>query len=71
MMGFTTLKQHVLITNLTIICTEYDKPRLIYAQKKQYSNILRKFKQITSDLSFATPLFQGRQATTKVCHNFT
>ena len=61
MMGFTTLKQHVLITNLTIICTECDKPRLIYAQKKQYSNILRKFKQITSDLLFICNTTVSRQ----------
>ena len=44
-MVFTALN-----TNLTIICTEHDKPRLVYAHKKPH--ILRKFKQITSELLF-------------------
>ena len=51
-MGFTALTQHALTTNLTIICTKYDKPRLVYAQKKPHNNIFRKFKQITSNLLF-------------------
>ena len=49
-MGFTTLKQHGLNTNLTVICIECDKPRLVYAHKKPHNNILRK--QITRDLLF-------------------
>ena len=32
-MDFTALKQNGLNTNLTIICTECDKPKLVYAQK--------------------------------------
>ena len=52
MMCFTALKQLVLNTNLTIVCTESDKARLVYPHKKPHNNILRKFKQITSDLSF-------------------
>ena len=49
-MGFTALKQYALNTNLKIICTECDKPQLVYTQKKPHNNISRKFKQINSDL---------------------
>ena len=48
-MDFIALKQHGLSTNLTIFRTECDKPQLVYAHKRPH-NILREFKQITSDL---------------------
>ena len=49
-MDFTALKQYALNTNPKIICTECDKPQLVYTQKKPHNNISRKFKQINSDL---------------------
>ena len=48
-LDFIALKQHALSTNLTIFRTECDKPQLVYAHKRPH-NILREFKQITSDL---------------------
>ena len=52
MIGFTVLKQHGLNPNLTIICTEWGNPLLVYAHKNPHNYILRNPKQITSNLFF-------------------
>ena len=50
--GYTAVKQHATNTNLTLTCTECDKPRLVLAKKKPPTAVLHKFKRHTADLYF-------------------
>ena len=47
---FDPSKQHAMNTNLIIECTECNKPRIVYAQKKISTGRVRVFKRVTYDL---------------------
>ena len=47
------MKQHATNTNLTLTCTECDKPRLVLDKKKPPTAVLRKFKQHTCGTTVA------------------
>ena len=49
---FSPSKQHASNTNIVIMCTECQKPRLVYAQKKVSPPVATKFKRLISDLLF-------------------
>lgn len=45
-------KQHVINTNLTIVCVYCNKSRVIYSKNKVSKNVITKFKRKTSELQF-------------------